>query len=69
METALETILTYYQDLPDGEAPDLLDAEDQPVTIKRLRTYRDVGLLTNNKGIVVTMSDGSEFQVQVVQSK
>ena len=34
----------------------------------RVRTFADVGVLTNNTGLVVTV-DGSEFQVTIVQSK
>jgi hypothetical protein len=69
METNLETILAYYQDLPDGEAPDLLNSDDAPVAIRSMRTYREAGLLTSNKGLVVTLTDGSEFQLQIVRSK
>ena len=35
----------------------------------RVRTYRELGMLTNDAGFVVTMKDGSEFQVTIVQSR
>ena len=33
------------------------------------RTYSDAGVLTYNKGLVITMPDGSEFQLTIVQSR
>jgi hypothetical protein len=35
----------------------------------RVRSFRDEGVLTDNAGIVVTLEDGSEFQVTIVQSE
>lgn len=32
-------------------------------------TFDEVGLLTGNKGLVITMDDDSEFQLTVVQSR
>jgi hypothetical protein len=32
-------------------------------------TFADAGVITNNDGVVVTLADGSEFHVTVVQSK
>jgi hypothetical protein len=31
--------------------------------------YKDSGVMTNDAGFTITMSDGTEFQVTVVQSK
>jgi len=33
-----------------------------------MRTFDEMCLLTSNKGFVMTMSDGSQFQVQVIRS-
>lgn len=33
------------------------------------RTFEDEGVLTNNKGLVLHMRDGSEFQVTIVRSR
>ena len=33
-----------------------------------VRTFSDSGLMTRDKGLVVKLADGSEFQVTVVQS-
>ena len=32
------------------------------------RTYEDAGVMTYNKGLVVTLPDGSEFQITIVKS-
>ncbi|MBX3232000.1 MAG: hypothetical protein KIT84_20210 [Labilithrix sp.] len=35
----------------------------------RLSSFRHAGLLTRNAGVVITLADGSEFQISVVQSR
>lgn len=32
-------------------------------------TFADAGVITNDLGVVVTLTDGAEFQVTVLQSK
>jgi hypothetical protein len=34
-----------------------------------MRTFEEACLMTSNKGFVMRMPDGSEFQVQVIRSK
>lgn len=34
-----------------------------------IRTFADAMLMTSNKGIVLKFKDGTEFQVQVLQSR
>lgn len=40
-------------------------ADDEVVHV---RTYDEVGLMTNDSGLVVVTKDGSEFQVTIVQT-
>lgn len=42
-----------------GEAPD----------VRKLESFASAGIMTSNAGIVITMTDGTEFQVTVVHSK
>ena len=35
----------------------------------RVVSFESAGVLTNNAGVVVTLEDGSEFQVTIVQSE
>ena len=37
--------------------------------MKSAKTFKECGLLTNNKGIVATDYDGSEFQITIVKTK
>lgn len=37
--------------------------------IKSIRNFQDAGFLTNDKGLVIKLKDGSEFQVTIVQNK
>ena len=40
-----------------------------PDGIRHVETFRDAGVLTMNAGLVITLDDGSEFQVAVVRSR
>ena len=35
----------------------------------RVRTFEDAGLMTHDKGLVITLPDGTEFQLTIVQSR
>ena len=35
----------------------------------RVRTFEDAGLMTRNKGVQITLPDGSEFQLTILQSR
>ena len=37
--------------------------------ISQVRSFNDEGMLTNNKGLVVKLEDGSEFQLTIVKRK
>jgi len=37
--------------------------------IDDVRTYEQSGVMTCNQGLVIRMSDGTEFQVTIVQSR
>ena len=37
--------------------------------IRSILTFDEAGMLTNDKGLVVRASDGSEFQITIVQSR
>jgi hypothetical protein len=42
----------------------LLDSDE----VDGIGTFRDEGVMTRNKGLVVKMSDGTEFQLTIVKS-
>ena len=35
----------------------------------RVQTYEQAGVMTYNKGLVISLPDGSEFQLTIVQSR
>jgi hypothetical protein len=37
--------------------------------ISQVSSFADEGMLTNNKGLVIKLKDGSEFQVTIVKRK
>jgi CobQ-like glutamine amidotransferase family enzyme len=41
---------------------------DGMLEIRRVATFEDAGVLTRNRGLVVRLADGSEFQITIVQS-
>ena len=34
-----------------------------------VRTFQQVGIMTYNKGLVISLPDGTEFQLTIVQSR
>ncbi len=43
----------------------MLDDADE---VRRMDTFQDAGLLTRDNGVLISMKDGSEFQISIVQS-
>ena len=59
-EACLQAILTGELDVNESFDPD---------GVRKVASFEDVGMLTRNRGLVVTMDDGAEFQVTVVRSR
>jgi hypothetical protein len=62
--------------LPEKKLQDLLqailrdDLEVEPsYYIAKVRTFEQAGVTTEERGLVVTMSDGSEYRVTIVKSQ
>ena len=43
--------------------------EDGSASDLRVQTFEENGVLTTNRGVVVRLTDGSEFQVTVLRSR
>lgn len=52
----------------DDDGADEADGESE-VWIDSAATFADDGVMTLNKGLVVRLSDGSEFQLSIVRSR
>ena len=47
-----------------------LIAEDEDwMLAKSVNTFENEGILTHNKGLVVRLNNGSEFQITIVKSR
>lgn len=57
METVLQMILEAERGWESG------------TTFPDVRSFEAAGVLTSNRGLIVTAEDGSEFQIQIVRSK
>ena len=68
LQDALKTLL---EEIACMEEEDREDAGlgDDLADVKRVRTFDEEGVLTNNAGLVVTTADGSQFQITIVQSR
>lgn len=47
----------------------IADAIYENDDIALARTFEEAGMLTSNHGLVVRTTDGSEFQITIVQSR
>ena len=45
------------------------DLPDELSEVEMVQTYDEAGILTYNKGLVLRMKDGSEFQLTLVKSR
>ena len=54
--------------ISEGET-DYLNRDGEQIEIKVVRTFENAGLLTRDKGVVVSLKDGSEFQITIVKSR
>jgi hypothetical protein len=60
----LEAVLTTL--LLDVNLPGIADADDGlPVEVNVIETYAEAGLLTSDKGLVVSLSDGREVRLTI----
>jgi len=48
---------------------DLLELEDDGVSLDGVRTFAEVGLLTNDRGLVLSFTDGSVFNLTIQRAR
>ena len=62
-----------YSNAESEEAPytskrwqdELIDYMSEHEFVRRVATYQEAGILTNDKGLVVTMPDGAHYQITI----
>ena len=64
------------EELFESELADILnlldefsELEDNIVFVNSVKSFKEEGILTKNKGLVVKLSDKSEFQLTIVKVK
>jgi hypothetical protein len=53
----------------EQEEGHVAEVYDEESTISEVATFNDRGIMTTNKGIVLSFADGSEFQITIVRSR
>ena len=64
LKTALQELAWMAE---DHEYPDTLPAD--LAEVREVRTFDEAGVLTQNKGLVVTLADSSQMQVTIIASR
>ena len=65
------TLKTLLDDIASMDAEDLAQFDMPPslACIEKVRTFQEAEVLTNNAGLVIETTDGSEFQITIVKSR
>ncbi|WP_028188846.1 hypothetical protein [Salinispora pacifica] len=53
----------------EAALPVLMEHTGGPLYVREVVTYGDAGVMTLNRGVVIRLSDGSEFQLSIVTSR
>jgi hypothetical protein len=53
----------------EADLPTLIDGHGKPVSVRSAATYRDAGVLTLDRGVLVELSDGSAFGLTICVSR
>lgn len=61
-------LIEFISVMQDYDEEDMIDAEF-PQRVRDIATYQEAGILTTDKGFVITFDDGSEFQITIIRSK
>lgn len=64
-----ERIQETLRNLLMGENYDEVIEDGDELDGLRVRSFEEDGVMTYNKGLVVTLPDGSEYQLTIVQSR
>ena len=53
----------------DGILSGEWDTENSALEGSRVKTFQQAGVMTYNKGLVITLPDGTEYQLTIVRSR
>ena len=71
LDNELSTLLrSFFENLtdeqPDALVGDFVDLVERHDGVRASRTFEEAGVLTDNRGVVLELGDGSRVQLQVV---
>lgn len=69
LQDALKTLLEEVGQCMDADDRDAMGVPDELGQVDDVSTFNDAGVLTSDRGLVVTTADGCEFQLTIVQSR
>jgi len=61
------TLLELFEDIA-GDEDVQADLGQPALANARVRTFEEAGILTRDRGIVLTLEDGSEFEITITQT-
>ena len=66
-----KALLGLLDEISSFDAEDLRDFSDATEAFKGCRpeTFENAGILTTNRGLVLRLRDGSEFQIEILRSR
>jgi hypothetical protein len=69
MKTTTEIMECVLLEILAEAETDYLNEDGECIEIKNVHTFDIAGIMTRDKGLVVKLNDGSEFQITIVRSK
>ena len=71
LEELFQEIIEIYEERQEEEADVYNDSDvsNYEPTFASVMTFEEKGVLTNDRGLVIKMQDGKEFQVTLVRSR
>lgn len=76
MMTLIESLLEARREYLDPDENDdgnladhARDMADAAENLEYVSTFQEAQILSSNKGLVLTMQDGTEFQITIIQSR
>ena len=68
LQDALKTLLEELSEM-DAEDFERFDVPGELGQVDRISTFEEAGVMTTDTGLVITTTDGHEFQLTIVQSR
>jgi hypothetical protein len=68
LDALAEVLTSRYAHSAEPGDPTNVDVDDLP-SVESAQSFEDAGVMTTNAGLVLILSDGTEYQITVVRSR